>query len=494
MFTSSQYKYICLYLLLSFGLSLNAIAATFDAASLNEWLLKTHKAHNLAGMTAVIVQDGKVVFNQSYGVIDIDTGVATTPQHLFHMASVSKPVVAVAIMQLVEQGKIKLYEPITQYIPYFKLNDSRLDKVTIQSLLTHTSGMPDEADYQWKYPQTDDQALERWVKQQADKKLLFDPEKNWGYSNQGYEILGDVIAKVSKLSFENYIKKYIFIPLGMKHSTFLRSDIPQSQRVKAHSGILNTYALDFYPYNRRHAPSSSYHTNGDELSLWLNIFSNKKRLIKTGILKSDTINRMWSLPYGERQGWGMALGWFKRINNKRTTYHHGGADDGFRAHMEVYNDRDAGYGFMMNKDHGPIEQIKSALQHATENQTLPSIPRLTENQKVAKLFNDKGSSAIVSYYGEILNESNDEDDLDPVYHLLYELYLSGSFERLEHLSEAITNTYSDQYIAYVYLGHAKYGLNKYKEAMVVAKKALRLNANYASTRTLIDKIKSKIKK
>ncbi|MGJ8681387.1 serine hydrolase domain-containing protein [Paraglaciecola sp.] len=354
MFNTSKCKSNILYFVFSFGLSLSCVASNFDAKTQDEWLLQTHKVHNLAGMTAVIVQDGKVVFNRSYGVIDVETNVATTPQHLFHMASVSKPVVAVAIMQLVERGKIKLDAPVTQYLPYFKLDDTRLNKVTIKNLLTHTSVMPDVNDYQWKTPQTDEKALERFVNQQANVKLLSDPEEQWSYSNIGYEILGDVIAKVSGMSFESYVKRHIFTLLGMKRSTFLRSDVPENLRVKAHSGIFKTFALDYYPYNRSHAPSSTYHTNGDELAMWLKAFSNEKRLVETGILKAETIKKMWSVPYGERQDWGMALGWFKKTNDERTTYYHDGSDDGFKAYMAVYGDRDAGYGLMANKELVPI--------------------------------------------------------------------------------------------------------------------------------------------
>jgi hypothetical protein len=65
---------------------------------------------------------------------------------------------------------------------------------------------------------------------------------------------------------------------------------------------------------------------------------------------------MWSLPYGERNGWGMALGWMKTINNKRVLYYHGGDNIGFHTHMAVYEDRDAGYGFMLNKELAPLNK------------------------------------------------------------------------------------------------------------------------------------------
>ena len=467
------------------------MASTFDANSLNDWLLKTHKAHSLAGMTAVIVQDGKIVFNQSYGVVDIKTKRKNTSQHMFHMASVSKPVVAVAIMQLVEQGKINLDSPVTQYLPYFKLDDTRLEKVTIKNILAHTSGMPDEEDYQWKNPQTDERALERWVKKQANKKLLTSPGERWNYSNIGYEILGDVIAKVSGRSFESYVKKYIFTPLGMKRSTFLRSEVPENLRVKAHSGILNTFDLDYYPYNRRHAPSSTYHTNGDEMAIWLNAFSNEQRLVETGVLKAKTIKTMWSTHHKFGRDTWMTLGWLKTTNDKRTTFSHDGADDGFLSEMAVYSDRDAGYGLMMNKWPGPLEQIKIALQRAVESEPLPNIPNVTETQKVAKLFNDTGNSAVVRYFGKALKKGWSENDLEPIYQLLYDLYLSGSFEQQESLAQAIIDSYDDQYLVYVYLGLAKNELNKTDEAMTIAIKALSMEPDAGSALRLIKKIKKK---
>ncbi|MGJ8681388.1 hypothetical protein [Paraglaciecola sp.] len=133
-----------------------------------------------------------------------------------------------------------------------------------------------------------------------------------------------------------------------------------------------------------------------------------------------------------------------------------------------------------------------AIQQATENQPLPSIPRLTEEQKVANLFYTKGNSAIVSYFGKVLKESRNKDDLDPVYHLLYGLFLSNSFQQLESLGEALIASYDDQLLLYV--GNAKYELNKIDEAMNLAKKALSKQPNDASALRLIRKIKDKTKR
>ena len=88
------------------------------------------------------------------------------------MASLTKPFVATAIMQLVEKGKVDLEKPIIKYLPYFKLKTSLYDTITIRQMLNHTSGTPDVEDYEWDKPVYDDDALEKHVRSLANKELI----------------------------------------------------------------------------------------------------------------------------------------------------------------------------------------------------------------------------------------------------------------------------------------------------------------------------------
>jgi len=375
-------KYLNLYLVatLCCTLSLFSNAESFNANALENWLTKTHQRHNLAGLTAVIVKDGQTIFNHSFGVTDINAKTDMTTEHLFDMASMGKTAITVAILQLVEQGKINLDAPVIQYLPYFKMDDERAAQITIKQLLTHTSGIPNPKDYGYQNPQTDDLALERWVKQQSDRKLKFTPGKEWAYSDIAFEIVGDVIAKTSGMTFEAYMKANIFAPLGMISSTFLLADIPKNLRVTPHSQNKNgTHALDFYPYNRRHAPSSAYHTNGNDMAKWLTAFSSEERLRKTGLLKAESIKNMWSVHYSDNDEDEMLLGWFKMNGKERTLYGHSGSDKGFVSTMSVYADRDAGYGLMINTKYKkmPLTEIEQALQLAIESKPSPVIPEIT---------------------------------------------------------------------------------------------------------------------
>jgi CubicO group peptidase (beta-lactamase class C family) len=474
--------------LLAVTLTAAPAAAAVDSAALDAWLKATMESHRLAGMTAVIVEDGKVAFLRSYGVRDVDTGAPVTPQNLFHMASVSKALVGVAVMQLVEEGKIDLSAPVSRYLPYFAMADDRVGEVTIDRLLAHTAGMPDVDDYEWKNPQTDDGALERWVRAQAGKSLLFAPGSDRRYSNIGYEVLGDVIAKVSGMSFEAYMKAHVFAPLGMTASTFLRTDVPEALGVRAHVGVSGTYGLDYYPYNRRHAPSSTFHTNGEELARWLIAFSSRERLAETGLLKPDTIERMWTVQFTMADDFKMTRGWFKASGDGFSVYRHGGGDDGFLSEMAVFADRDAGYGLMLNKDQAPLVAIRAALRNAAMDIPLPELPGPSRGQKIAALFEEKGAQAVVDHFGEVLANDGGEAELYAVYFFANDRLMAGDLVNAEALADGMLGHFDGLPILHVFQGEAKLALGKKAEARKAAENALALRPDAAAVLDLLARI------
>ena len=183
------------------------------------------EGYGLAGMAIGIVKEGEIVFARGFGKRNLESGEPVTERSLFHVASVSKPFVATAIMQLWEAGRLDLDAPVTDYLPYFGLQGREAGQITIRQMVNHTSGMPDTDEYQWHQPEYDDGALERYVRSLAGEEMVAAPGQRFSYSNVAYEVLGDVIAKVSGQSFEAYVQEHILDRLGMKDSTFLRRDV-----------------------------------------------------------------------------------------------------------------------------------------------------------------------------------------------------------------------------------------------------------------------------
>lgn len=335
---------IKLEILLSFLIlsATTALPAQEIDQQLQAYLSEQVQSQHIPGLTAAVVQDGQVLFSDAFGGQELGKKELLTPEHIFHFASVSKPFVATAIVQLVEQGKMDLGDPVTKYLPYFQLADERYHDITILQMLNHTSGMPDVTDYEWNKPQYDEGAAERYVRQIASKKLLWAPGSDWQYSNMAFDALGDVIAKVSGISFEEYIKKNIFEPLGMEKSSFIYPDIEEQLRTTGHIGE-PAKVSKVYPYNRRHAPSSTLNSSVNQMTRWMLANLNKGELNGKRILSSDSYELLMR-PTAEipKHNLQIGLSWFLKDYKGHRTVNHSGGDTGFASYLLLLPDDNIG--------------------------------------------------------------------------------------------------------------------------------------------------------
>jgi len=147
---------------------------------------------SIPGLTAAVVRGGEIIYAGAFGERRLGRGQPLTPDHVFHFASVSKPFVATAIVQLAERGQIRLDDLVTEYLPYFELADPAYRQITIRQMLNHTSGMPDVEDYEWGRPQYDAGAAERYVRSISSESMLWAPGGGYRYSNMAFDTLGGV--------------------------------------------------------------------------------------------------------------------------------------------------------------------------------------------------------------------------------------------------------------------------------------------------------------
>jgi CubicO group peptidase (beta-lactamase class C family) len=260
------------------------------------------------------------------------------------MASITKPFVATAIVQLLEEGKLSLDDRIVDHLPYFELKDERYATLTIHQFLTHSSGMPDVEDYRWDKPEYDEGALERFVRSLTDQELLFEPGEQFTYSNMAFEVLGDLIAKVSGQSFGDYVREHILLPLGMNDSSILIRDVDPALLANGHiKGWLGgTRVTKHYAYNRRHGPSSCLYSNAVDMSRWAMANMNRGELEGRRILAASSYDLLWT-PALERvrvssdnRPVHVGLSWFLSEKEGCRIVSHGGTDTGYRANFNMY--------------------------------------------------------------------------------------------------------------------------------------------------------------
>jgi CubicO group peptidase (beta-lactamase class C family) len=188
----------------------------------------------VAGVVTLVARGNDVIEFDAQGMADIEANRPMRKDTIFQIMSMTKPVTAIGIMMLAEEGKLAVRDPVEQYLPEFK--DLRVatntgpdavhsgipeHAITIRDLLTHTAGMTDAApaaihDYQHAM----NVPLDEVVRQLAKERLLFQPGTAWSYSSAGIEILGRIIEVCSGQKYEDFIAERILRPLGMKDSFF----------------------------------------------------------------------------------------------------------------------------------------------------------------------------------------------------------------------------------------------------------------------------------
>jgi CubicO group peptidase (beta-lactamase class C family)/predicted dienelactone hydrolase len=303
------------------------------------------------GAAVGVVKDGKLVYSKGFGVTALGSDEPVTPDTVFHMGSVAKTPTAVAIMQLVAEGKVDLDAPLTKYLPYFTLADPDLSEVTIRRLLSHTAGMPDPIDWLAEYQDenlpNDEAALDNYVRSLGDQSLTYQPGEDWSYSNTGFDILGDVVATVSGQSFEDYLQANVLTPLGMANSSYLLRDVDPTKLAVPHmyDEDGNTKTLDFYPYTRAHAPSGAFYCNVNDLARFAIANMNQGELDGVRVLPASAYDKMWApeaaSPWAENFGpqvTSYGLGWWVGEFKGHRIIGNYGTEFGFQSHLGLFPD------------------------------------------------------------------------------------------------------------------------------------------------------------
>lgn len=189
-------------------------------AYIDSWLTFRYEHAEVPGYVVAVAHKGEVVFNKAYGYADVASQTKLTPQHVFRIASQSKTFTATALMQLQEQGKLKIDEYAVQYLPWLKEHtDTRWQTVTIRQLMSHGAGVIRDglaSDY-WQLGRTfPDEAELRKEILEAD--LVIEPNTKHKYSNFGYSLLGLLVASASGVPYEKYVAAHIIQPLRLKHT------------------------------------------------------------------------------------------------------------------------------------------------------------------------------------------------------------------------------------------------------------------------------------
>ena len=373
------------------------------------------------GLSIAIVQKGELVWHKGYGVKNAQTKEPVVANTVFEAASLSKPVFAYAVLKLVDEGKLDLDTPLTKYLPgnYDVGDDARLNQITARHVLSHRPGFPN-----WRRPNN-------------PLTIHFTPGERFSYSGEGFVYLSKVVEKITGEQFNDFMKRSVFVPLGMTDSSYVWQESYAVQHIFSHSqaglvtgqnkstrpnaaASLRTTAQDFGRFLAAIAKGT-----GLKHATWRQMLTPQIKVSQSGT------NNISGPPekLSESISWG--LGWGLQTTDDGLAYWHWGDNGNTKAYVLVYDKQQFGLVVFTNGANG-LKIVPEIVSEALGGQQ-PALAWLkygSYNSPDLLLFKSilaKGAPIVLTEYretrkGRAANEVLDENQMN---RLGYDLMAAG---------------------------------------------------------------------
>ena len=299
-------------------------APALTTAQIDAAIGQAYQPHE-PGAVVLVAKDGKTVFRKAYGLADVARGTPMTPDMQLRLGSITKQFTATAILLLVDEGKIKLADDITRFIPDYPTRGKR---ITVEQLLNHTSGIASyTAQPDFAAHMTEDFTVAGMIDRFKNLPLDFEPGSSYRYNNSGYFLLGAIIEKVAGLAYADFLEQRIFQPLGMNDTAYEGKQHGKAAFVAGHTrgdqGFAPSAPLSMtQPY-----AAGALVSTVDDLARWDVAVASGK------LLKPATWQKAFAkttLTNGKVSDY--AFGWANGTVRGVPTIEHGGGINGFNAY------------------------------------------------------------------------------------------------------------------------------------------------------------------
>ncbi len=340
-----------IYLFLCFSIMKSSTGQNLSFEKKVDDLLTKQFNQSQPGCEVLVAKQGQVIYKKAYGSADLELNVALTPDMVFNLASITKQFTAVAILQLVEQGKISLHDSLQKFIPDFP---SKGYTITIENLLTHTSGIKDymHLDFPNSYMERWDYRPKQLVDSFKNYPLEFEPGTKFSYSNSGYYLLGYIIETISGKRYQNYVQDNLLKPLGLTHTYFDSTGIIIPNRVHGYLKDDRVYRNEDYWSPTIEYSAGGLISNVDDLFKW------HEGLYSYQILKKETLQKAFTsykLKDGVSTDYG--YGWYLKTSNGIKSIEHAGGIPGFMTNEIYFPAEDIFFAILCNCGSAPVDEL-----------------------------------------------------------------------------------------------------------------------------------------
>lgn len=322
-------------LFLSF-FSVNAQELT--SSQIDSLVQKTMKTFNVPGMAVAVLKDGKIYHKNTYGVRSTKTNAEVNENTLFGVASNTKAFTAAALAQLIDQGKLTWDTKVNDIIPEFKLYDSYVTaEFTVRDLITHRSGLGLGAGDLMVFPATNTTTLSEMIHNMRYLKPVSSFRSKFDYDNLLYIIAGEIVARVSNKTYDDYITENFFKPLGMNRSLLSIPEIDADKnRIDGHAPVNGKLEITGYTFTQIATPAAGIYASINDMSTWLQAQLDEGKYgaqLQDSLFSKKAHREMWTPQTIVRTGRGpynthfltYGLGWFlSDVNGYFQATHTGG--------------------------------------------------------------------------------------------------------------------------------------------------------------------------
>ena len=339
------------------------------------WLEAQKDYEKLPGLTAVVTDKKETKWTGSFGFSD---GVQPMRvENTFSICSISKLFTAVAIMQLVEDGKINLDDPIQKVLPWFDINNDFKDapELTIKSILSHSSGLPRESNHPyWSWPDFPFPTKQDVIDELKNQEMLYPPSKYYQYSNLGLSLLGFIVEEVTQTNFDDYVNQNILIPLSMNNTkTYMSSEDYGKNLTLGYSSLNRNNEREKVNFFNADgiAAAAGFTSNVEDLAKFARWQIDLVKSLEKNILSPETLKLMHEIHWDDEltsvtRGLGFGVYNFDGEN----WVGHGGSCPGYRSQLYINTNKELAYSVMINSSGTSPTKYIDGIHEILSNVTL----------------------------------------------------------------------------------------------------------------------------
>jgi CubicO group peptidase (beta-lactamase class C family) len=438
-----------------------------------EKLISSYAEYGKFNGSVLVAEKGKIIYKKGFGLAEMEWNIPNQPDTKHRLGSITKQFTSMLIMQLVEQGKLKLDVPISTYLRDYPKKTGTV--ITIHHLLTHTSGIPNMTSFPGFLKNVSINAYtpEQLVNLSADSTLEFKPGERFAYSNSGYLLLGYIIEKVTGKSYEQVLRENIFTPLKMNNTGYDHHEPLLKNRASGYEKNGRQYVnAKFLDMSVPYAAGAMYSTVED-LYLW------DQALYTNQLLRKENMELLFAkhIPSGGGHygyGWGIGEIPLGNTATKIETVGHGGGINGFNTQITRIPSDKSLIVLLNNTGGAPLNEMTNAIAAILYDKPY-DLPKRSVAYSLADKIEKDGVPVALEYYKGIKDAAGYYLDEHEMNRTGYEFLQSGKVKEAAAIFKLNTEAFPKSSNVYDSYAEALMAIGNKTEAIENYKQSVKLN-------------------